>query len=95
MSVSRQRGERYFLKDAVTVASVVVKRQCNLWLVRKTKTRINIMSRVSVTSFFDYDIAERLLTEGVYTGFCLTVRDVISIVSRFIYLFTTLRPSIT
>ena len=53
------------------------------------------MSRVSVTSFFDYDIAEHLLTEGVYTGFCLSVRDVISIVSRFLYLFTTLRPSIT
>ena len=95
MSVSRQRGERYFLKDAVTVVSVVEKRQCNLWLLRKTKNRINIMSRVSVTSFFDYDIAEHLLTEGVYTGFCLSVRDVISIVSRFLYLFTTLRPSIT
>ena len=37
MSVSRQRGERYFLKDAVTVVSVVVKRQCNLWLVTKDK----------------------------------------------------------
>ena len=34
---SRQRGERYFLKDAVTVVSVVVKRQCNLWLVTKDK----------------------------------------------------------
>ena len=46
-------GRTFFLKDAVTVVSVVVKRQCNLWLVRKTKTRINIMSRVSATSFID------------------------------------------